>query len=108
MDRGERDAPVVRAGRGETYALAIGNNGDVAGLSTDASGIRHAVRWRSVNDDWNLEDLGALGGCCSEAYGINAFGDVVRVSNLGKRSSTQRAFLARAVGVMEDLGVLQR
>jgi probable HAF family extracellular repeat protein len=86
-----------------TYALAINDGGDVAGLSTDASGTRHAVRWRS-SSGWAVEDLGTLGGCCSEGYGINTFGDVVGVSNLGKRSGTQRAFLARPAAAMTDLG----
>ena len=86
-----------------TYALAISNGGDVAGLSTDASGTRHAVRWRS-SSRWAVEDLGTLGGCCSEGYGINAFGDVVGVSDVGKRSGTQRAFLARPGAAMTDLG----
>jgi len=85
------------------YALAISNGGDVAGLSTDASGTRHAVRWRS-SSGWAVEDLGTLGGCCSEGYGINTFGDVVGVSDLGKRSGT-RAFLARPAAAMTDLGV---
>ncbi|HEU4892177.1 MAG TPA: hypothetical protein VFT47_11550 [Vicinamibacterales bacterium] len=85
-----------------TYALAVNNNGDVAGFSTDPSGTRHAVRWRA-SDGWTVEDLGTLGGCCSEGYGINAFGDVVGVSNLGKRSSTQHGFLARPDALMTDL-----
>jgi probable HAF family extracellular repeat protein len=91
---------------GETYALAIGNNGDVAGLSTDSSGNRHAVRWRSATN-WTIEDLGTLGGCCSEGYGINSSGDVVGVSNIGRRrSSSQHAFLANSSGIT-DLGALQ-
>ena len=85
-----------------TYALAVNNNGDVAGLSTDPAGTRHAVRWRSTAG-WTVEDLGTLGGCCSEGYGINAFGDVVGVSSLGKRSSTQHGFLARPDALMTDL-----
>ena len=92
-----------------TYALAISNGGDVAGLSTDASGTRHAVRWR-FSSGWVIEDLGTLGGCCSEGYGINMFGDVVGVSNLGapgKRSGTQRAFLARPAAAMTDFGGLK-
>jgi probable HAF family extracellular repeat protein len=83
---------------GETYVLAIGNNGDVAGLSTAASGNRHAVRWRAATN-WTIEDLGTLGGCCSQGYGINNFGDVVGVSG-------QRAFLANSSG-MTDLGTLR-
>jgi probable HAF family extracellular repeat protein len=85
-----------------TYAHAVNNSGDVAGLSTDPAGTRHAVRWRA-SDGWRVEDLGTLGGCCSEGYGINAFGDVVGVSSLGKRSSTQHGFLARPDALMTDL-----
>ena len=93
-------------GGNTTYALAISNGGDVAGLSIDASGTRHAVRWR-FSSGWAIEDLGTLGGCCSEGYGINVFGDVVGVSNLGKRSGTQRAFLARPAAAMTDFGARQ-
>jgi probable HAF family extracellular repeat protein len=89
-------------GGNTTYALAVNNSGDVAGLSTDPAGTRHAVRWRA-SDGWSVEDLGTLGGCCSEGYGINAFGDVVGVSSLGKRSSTQHGFLARPDAIMTDL-----
>jgi len=90
---------------GETYALAINDNGDVAGLSTGASGNRHAVRWRSAAK-WAIEDLGTLGGCCSEGYGINSPGDVVGVSNVSqRRSGLQHAFLATSS--MRDLGALQ-
>jgi len=85
-----------------TYALAVNNSGDVAGLSTDPAGARHAVRWRA-SAGWTVEDLGTLGGCCSEGYGINAFGDVAGVSSLGKRSSTQHGFLARPDALMTDL-----
>jgi probable HAF family extracellular repeat protein len=91
---------------GETYALAINHGGDVAGLSTDASGNRHAVRWRSASN-WTLEDLGTLGGCCSEGYGNNGAGDVVGVSNASQRlTGSQHAFLATAVR-MTDLGALR-
>lgn len=92
---------------GETYALAINNTGDVAGLSTDASGNRHAVRWRAANG-WTLEDLGTLGGCCSAGYGINSAGDVVGVSHISQRyTGTQHGFLANSAGML-DLGTLQR
>jgi len=85
-----------------TGAFAVNNNGDVAGLSTDPSGVRHAVRWRA-RAAWAVEDLGTLGGCCSEGYGINTLGDVVGVSSLGKRSSTQSGFLARPDALMTSL-----
>ena len=35
------------------------------------------------------------------------FGDVVGVSNVGKRSGTQRAFVARPAAAMTDLGAPQ-
>jgi probable HAF family extracellular repeat protein len=94
-------------GGDETYALRINNSSDVAGLSRDAAGTRHAVRWRSATN-WAVEDLGTLGGCCSEGYGINSFGDVVGVSNFSqRRGSVQHAFefLAGAID-MTDLGAL--
>jgi probable HAF family extracellular repeat protein len=87
-----------------TYALAINDRGDVAGVSTNPAGIPHAIRWRS-SAGWTVEDLGTLGGCCSEGTGINTFGDVVGFSSLGKRSSTQHGFLARPGAIMMDLAV---
>lgn len=91
---------------GETYALAVSNQGDIAGFSTDAAGNRHAVRWPAGGDA--IEDLGTLGGCCSEGYGINGAGDIVGVSDLGKRrTSTQRGFLAKRGMRMTDLGALR-
>jgi probable HAF family extracellular repeat protein len=75
----------------------------VAGTSTDASGNRHAVRWRSTTG-WRIEDLGTLGGCCSDGYGVNSLGDVVGISTFGgQRSRAQHAFLSNSTG-MSDLG----
>ena len=90
---------------GETMALAIGNNGDVAGLSTDGAGNRHAVRWRAADNA--IQDLGTLGGCCGEGYGINTTGTVVGVTDLGGRRGTQHAFLAKPGAPMTDLGALR-
>jgi probable HAF family extracellular repeat protein len=95
-------SPLPGLGGQLTYALAVNNSADVAGLSTDTAGTRRAVRWRS-SAGWAVEDLGTLGGCCSEGYGLNSFGEVVGVSNLGKRSSMQHGFLARPGAVMMDL-----
>jgi probable HAF family extracellular repeat protein len=90
---------------GETYALAVSNTGDIAGLSTDAAGNRHAVRWLAGSDA--IVDLGTLGGCCSEGYGINGLGDIVGVSSIGLRSGTQHAFLSKPGGRITDLGALR-
>jgi probable HAF family extracellular repeat protein len=89
----------------DTSAWAIGNSGDVAGISTASDGNRHAVRWRSATG-WRIEDLGTLGGCCSEGVGINGLGDVVGYSHVGQgRYASQHAFLANPL--MTDLGSLQ-
>lgn len=94
-------------GGDETYALRINSTSDVAGLSRDVSGNRHAVRWRSATN-WTIEDLGTLGGCCSESYGINNFGDVVGVSSFGRRGGLQHAFLfPTSEAAMTDLGALR-
>ena len=90
---------------GDTTALAIGNNGDVAGLSIDGAGNSHAVRWRAADNA--IQDLGTLGGCCSQGYGINTAGTVVGVSDLGGRRGTQHAFLATPGASMTDLGALR-
>jgi probable HAF family extracellular repeat protein len=93
---------------GDTYALAINNSGDVAGLSADIAGNRHAVRWRAV-ENWELEDLGTLDdGCCSEGPGINSFGDVAGFSDLTQRRPfpLQHAFLFTSIG-MTDLGAIR-
>jgi probable HAF family extracellular repeat protein len=95
-------------GGGETYALRINNSSDVAGLSRDVSGNRHAVRWPSATN-WTIEDLGTLGGCCSESYGIDSFGDVVGVSNVSRRhTGLQHAFLFLAnAAAITDLGAFR-
>jgi probable HAF family extracellular repeat protein len=93
---------------GDTYALAINNSGDVAGLSTDESGNRHAIRWRAAQN-WALEDLGTLDdGCCSQGFSINSFGDVAGVSDLSQRPTfrLQHAFLFTSIG-MTDLGAIR-
>lgn len=91
---------------GDTEAVAINDAGDVAGFSTTSSGDVHAVRWQSATN-WTVEDLGSLGGCCSQASGINNYGDVVGVSNVSqRRSGLQHAFLARSGGLVTDLGSL--
>ena len=94
---------------GETYANAINNNGDVCGVSTDAAGHPHAVRWIAATNWKTIEDLGTLGGCCSDGEGINGLGDVVGASNFTQSltAGKQRAFLKNSSG-MHNLGALLR
>jgi len=91
---------------GQTDAFAINDSRDVAGSSTDQFGNVHAVAWRSATN-WAIEDLGTLGGCCSQALGINSNGDVVGASDLsssrGPRLPPQHAFLTRDHASMTDL-----
>jgi len=96
-------------GSGATaFVTRINNAGDVTGYSRDVSGNVTAVRWRSATN-WTIEDLGTLGGCCSQGYGINNFGDVVGVSNSGqRRSGLNHAFLSLAGAAgMTDLGAIR-
>ena len=86
---------------GNTRANAIGQNGDIAGTSTDAAGNDHAVRWRAI--DYAIEDLGTLGGFRSLGAGINTAGTVVGWSDVGRRGN-QRAFLAAPGAPMIELG----
>ena len=86
---------------GNTRAVAIANNGDIAGTSIDAAGNSHAVRWRAIDDA--IEDLGTLGGCCSAGSGINTAGTVVGWSDVSRRGN-QRAFLADPGAPMTEPG----
>lgn len=89
-----------------TSAEAISNGGDVAGTSTDSTGNAHAVRWRSTTG-WRIEDLGTLGGCCSQGNGVSGFGDVVGVSSFSDKSrGSAHAFLVNSMG-MSDLGSIR-
>jgi probable HAF family extracellular repeat protein len=52
-----------------------------------------------------MQDLGTLGGCCSEAYGVSADGAVV-VGGADNAAGFYRAFRWTAAGGMQDLGTL--
>jgi probable HAF family extracellular repeat protein len=52
-----------------------------------------------------MQDLGTLGGCCSEAYGVSADGSVV-VGWAWNAAGQDRAFRWTASGGMQDLGTL--
>jgi probable HAF family extracellular repeat protein len=74
----------------------------VVGYAEDASGQYRAFRWTAAG---GMQDLGTLGGCCSEALGVSADGSVV-VGYAVNTSGQRRAFRWTAAGGMQDLGTL--
>ena len=84
-------------------ALAINNNGDVAGYGDLANGTIHAFRWTRSG---GLEDLGANGGVMSQAYGLNDNGDAVGVYL--DASNNANGFIALHGGVMQNLRTPER
>jgi probable HAF family extracellular repeat protein len=81
-------------------AMAINDNGQVAGYSTDVSGFTtHGFLY----SNGTMTDLGTLGGTFSAATGINSIGQVVGYSSLA--NGMTHAFLY-SNGVMTDLGTL--
>ena len=68
----------------QSTAASINKPGQVAGVSTTASGLTHAFR-TAPNSAINLltDDVGTLGGLYSDARGINASGQVIGVSTDG-------------------------
>lgn len=96
------ELPPLPGGSG-TIAGAINNRGQIAGASTSAaSTYAHATRWtRNVP-----QDLGTLGARYSQAYGINARGDVVGSAEIPGNLGRSHAFFFTDEGGMQDLGTL--
>jgi probable HAF family extracellular repeat protein len=91
------------SGDTDSYAQAINNSGQVAGVSYSAvSSVLHAFLWTLAG---GMQDLGTLGGSSSFAYGINDYGEVVGASDL-PGDSTFHAFLWTPSAGMQDLGTL--
>jgi probable HAF family extracellular repeat protein len=76
---------------------AINDLGQIAG--NDDGSNSHAFFWTAAA---GLQDLGTLGGCCSQATGINNSGQVVGWSFTA--SGDQHPFLWTQAGGMTDLG----
>ncbi|MCZ7553135.1 MAG: hypothetical protein B6D39_00400 [Anaerolineae bacterium UTCFX2] len=83
---------------GGSEALAISNNGKVAGRYAAGSAY-HAFLW----DNGVMQDLGTLGGSWSEAYGVNDNGQVAGTSHL---NNGYTAAFRWNNGSMQNLGTL--
>ena len=91
-----------------SYGQRINTSGQVTGYSyTNGNAEQHAYLWTPTTPNGasgTLQDLGSLGGTPSQAYGINASGQVVGDSITTEGVATH-AFLYD--GVMHDLGWLE-
>lgn len=112
MDRGEAHAFAWSAATGmrdlcdrPSTVSAINDRNQVAGSCPSVAGPVHAFRWSPAS---GLHDLGALSGGTSEAFAMNASGDVVGVSAVRRGDSPAgcRAFLWTPAHGMRDLGTL--
>lgn len=86
---------------GTGFASSINGAGDVAGYATPQN---HAFLWKH---DATTQDLGTLGGCCSEAWAINATDSIVGDSvPPPPDNSGGHPFLWTSTGGMQDLETL--
>ena len=89
---------VVTLTGSDAVAVAMNNNGDLAGTFRLPDGRDHAFRWTQAA---GFEDLGANGGRWSEALDINDNGDVVgRYEDV---FGNPHGFVAPRGGAMRDL-----
>lgn len=95
---------------GAVQANAMNNGGQVAGWSTNAAGFNRAYRTAPNRAIQPTDDLGALGGNTSVAYGINNSGQVTGDADTALtgpfNSIVRRAFRADPGAAMVDLGTL--
>jgi probable HAF family extracellular repeat protein len=83
-------------------ALAINNAGQIVGYSPTASSTLHAVLW---SPSGVIQDLGTLGGSNSEAFDINASGQVIGSSQIAGDAATHFFLWSSGTG-MQDLNTL--
>lgn len=87
-----------------TAGHSISPNGDVVGRYQNSDGVNHGYLYsRASRPQYQVTDLGTLGGAFSIAYGLNNAGAVAGAANLPSQAS--HAFLWRD-GKMADLGTL--
>ncbi len=88
------------AGGANSAAHGVGPGRRIVGVTQTAGGESHAF----LHENGAMRDLGTLGGAASNAYAVNAQGDVVGVSTL-PGGGAGHAFVFRN-GAMKDLGTL--
>ena len=102
-------------GGSASTAFALNSSGEAAGASllTGGSQLSHAFLWKPEAPNGgtgHMFDLGTLGGASSQAFGVNALGDVVGISRT--KAGISHPFLWTpssahgTSGKMVDLGTL--
>ena len=103
IDLGSLSAP-VNGSEFHSVAQAVNDAGQVVGFSyVFASPNQHDIHAFSWTAKDGMIDLGTLGGTYSNAFGVNATGQVVGVSYI---EDSMRAFIWTAESGMMDLGTL--
>jgi probable HAF family extracellular repeat protein len=87
-------------GGASSYAMAVNNEGLIAGSAQTPGGYSHAF----ISNGVTMQDLGTLGGFASYAYGINDAGNIVGDSWTAGNASAD-GFLVEG-GVMYDINAL--
>ncbi|MBP1851924.1 autotransporter domain-containing protein [Rhizobium halophytocola] len=100
---GMEDLGTLAQNGGHSAARAVNSDGTtVVGFSETSDGFTHAFRWTASG----MEDLQALGGNYSYAYGVSADGSVVVGQAATAGDSVNHAFRWTSATNMIDLGTL--
>jgi len=99
--------PLGTLGGAESLCADVTDQGVAVGTSINAGGLTRAFRWTPGGTDGvagnpQMKDVGTLGGSNSEAYSINAWGEVAGYSQINLED---HAFVLTG-GSMKDIGVL--
>lgn len=73
------DLGILQGGT-QSVAFSINNNGVIVGRADDADGHDRAVRWQLISGEWQIEDIGDLGGTFALATRVNDLGKIVGYS----------------------------
>ena len=90
-------------GDSESNALAMNDDGLIAGTSLSAAGVIRAFVWTRSR---GIEDIGTLGGQDAIPVAVGAGGEVVGDSDTAGTDNARHAFRWTRAGGMRDLGAL--